>query len=167
MPSRLLRIPLLLLAAALTGAAVLAPGGESGRKDKAAVLIHGGIIDAPVLITRRDTANLFDIVLTRIRGEAVRPEDLVGRPCLGLAIFTITEWDVLTAEGIPETVDPQRARSRIRLYPAIGDRPAVVHAPHVPTGPPAWQLMPQVMDVKLRVPLRVPADTEPRCDVEV
>jgi hypothetical protein len=148
------------------------------RKDKAALLLYGGILESPVLIERADTANLVDVVLLRIRGAPVPLEQLAHRPCVGMALFRQDEWSALQQRGVaPKAVTPAMAQLRVRLYPAVGQDSAVIYDPHarVSSGSPggeatvqtgaSWIAIAAPHLKRTSIPVEVSARSG-RCDVD-
>ena len=170
-----LRVHLGVVVAAIvlvTAASTIASRGEAVRKDKAALILYGGILDSPIVIDRPDTANMADIALLRIRGPALAPETLAARPCVGLALFTVDEWNAVRARRVkPIDVAPELARVRVRLYPAIGaDSAAVLDPLAAAQGSEspgeAWIASGAPYLNGTSIPVTVSPDTRGGCDVK-
>jgi hypothetical protein len=92
---------------------------ESRLKDRAAMMVYEGRDRVIALVPYADSANLALIVLKQWQGDVVARPQLADRPCVGVALFTKSEWAQLTASGRrPSDVRPSEAAMRLRLYPA-------------------------------------------------
>lgn len=112
---------------ALVAIAQAAPTSTALRKDRAALMIYDGKDRVISLVTQADSANLALILLHGWEGSDVPIEKLEGRPCIGVALFSKSEWWKLLATGRkPEEFKPSETSMRKRLYPARGNDSAAV-----------------------------------------
>ncbi|MEX1184819.1 MAG: hypothetical protein WEF86_16555 [Gemmatimonadota bacterium] len=157
-------------AALLLTAVTLTAGSSVLRKDKAAALLYGGMLEQNRLIARADSANLLDILLLRTRGGAVSaPADLAGRPCYGIALFTLAEWARLGRDVRESSdIDPRLAATRFRFYPAVGDLPPVVELPAQPgQTSEAWVALGVGHAPWLKTSVATPDSQPPECNEQL
>src|ERR1051325_11690827 len=110
------------IALAALGAYLLAAfttPSENNRKDRAAMMIYDGRDHVIAFLPHADSANLALILLTQIEGDSVSRPQLAGRSCVGVALFSRSEWAQLTASGrTPTNIRPSEATMLLSVYPA-------------------------------------------------
>jgi hypothetical protein len=114
---------------AATGVALVAaaPTRPSAFKDRAAMILYEGRDHVVSVIPYADSANLTLILLRQMEGDAVKPEQLAGRSCIGVALFSTYEWAQATRFGRkPADAQPGEASMRMRVYPSTPTAPPVV-----------------------------------------
>jgi hypothetical protein len=112
---------------ALAGFSPGAPSFPVLRKDRAAVMIYDGKDRVISVVAQHDSANLALILLHQFEGSNVPVERLAGRPCIGVALFSKSDWARLMADGRkPEDIKPSETPMRKRVYPASGPDSAAV-----------------------------------------
>ena len=98
------------------------------RKDRAALMIYEGRDRVISLVPHSDSANLALILLHQWSGSKVPVERLANRPCIGVALFSNSDWARLLASGRrPEDIEPSDTPMRKRIYPAHGSDSAAVY----------------------------------------
>ena len=103
-------------------------------KDRAAMMIYDGTDHVLSLVPHADSANLALILLQQWEGDPVALSQLADRPCVGVALFSRTEWAQLLTRGrTPEDVRPAEASLRLRVYPATLNARAAVEDIHAGT----------------------------------
>jgi hypothetical protein len=86
------------------------------------LIIYGGPLQKPALLS--DRGEIFKI-FTSTPNEA--DLDLNERPFFELALFWGPVWNAYVNEGKPlDKLRPEDTDQKGRLYPAIGDKPAVI-----------------------------------------
>lgn len=111
------------------------------------LMVYGTPLPQPVLLT--DWWENLDFMLAIAEGVTITPEELAGRPYLGLAFFGGPEWVRYADEGRPlGALRPEEANQHGRFYPAAGDAGAVVTLDSVP-GP--WPLTRRVEPTGLEI----------------
>jgi|SRR5687768_13643250 len=125
---RTTRVAVLLAGMAVLGAAgVLTSrltGGEV-RTKVSAILVHGPLVSAPVLIEQAKVASaLHDEVLREQRYAPRYPKELLtSRPCLTMSAFLP---GVRTGRKAADRLRPDRADATWSYYPAVDHEPAVL-----------------------------------------
>ena len=125
-----MRIALAVVGICVSGAFVAQPvttPSAVALKDRGAMMIYDGTDHVLALVPYADSANLALILLQQWQGDPVERSRLAGRPCVGVALFSKTEWGLLLARGRkPDEVHPSEAALRLRVYPATPDARAAV-----------------------------------------
>lgn len=99
-------------------------GGEPSLEARA-IVVHGSLVRAPVLITDPDIASALHDEVGRVQHHTPRyPKELLTRrPCLTMAAFLP---DSRTAETPPQQLRPEQADVTWYFYPAVDHEPAVL-----------------------------------------
>jgi hypothetical protein len=91
------------------------------------MMIYDGRDRVISVVAHPDSANLALILLHQWEGSNVPVERLAGRPCIGIALFSRSDWARLMASGrTPADIKPSETPLRKRLYPAHGSDSAAV-----------------------------------------
>ncbi len=113
-----------LILAALAGTTI---GAATLPKDRAAIMYYTGSDSVISLVPSADSANLAMILMTQWRGDSVPVARVVGRPCLGVALFSHIEWGkYLTTGRRAEDLKPKDASWRLRIYAPSGKEPITI-----------------------------------------
>jgi hypothetical protein len=118
---------LFILAAAGVALVAAAPARPSAFKDRGAMMLYEGRDHVLSVVPRADSANIALILLRQWEGDAVKPEQLAGRSCLGVALFSRTQWEQFMYAGRkPADILPGEASMRLRVYRATDAAPPAV-----------------------------------------
>ena len=91
------------------------------------MMIYDGKDHVIALVPHADSANLALILLHQWEGSSVPVEKLAGRPCIGVALFSKSDWAALMASGRkPEDIKPSETPMRKVIYSAQGSDSAAV-----------------------------------------
>jgi hypothetical protein len=126
--TRKTRVAVLLAGAAALGAVgVLTSrlaGGEA-RTEVSAILVHGSLVSAPVLIDRAKVASALHDEVQRVQRYVPRyPKELLTRrPCLTMSAFLPGGR---TDRKAADRLRPDRADATWSYYPAVDHEPAVL-----------------------------------------
>ena len=97
------------------------------RKDKRAILFHGGPLATAVLLEDRSKANFAQVILDLWLADLPLTAG-AGRPSIGLALFTDAEWDRYAAAGVSRAdFRPAMAATRYWFFPMLSDAPPLGH----------------------------------------
>src|SRR5688500_9768872 len=125
---RTTRVAVLVAGMAVLGAAGVLTSRLSGgevRRQVSAILVHGPLVSAPVLIEQAQVASaLHDEVLREQRYTPRYPKELLtSRPCLTMSAFLPGGR---TDRKAADRLRPDRADATWSYYPAVDHEPAVL-----------------------------------------